>query len=238
MNRTRLGALMIAVGVSACMWACGDDDDETPGDTAGTGGGGGSSGKGGSGGTAGKAGSSNGGTAGKGSGGTAGKGGTGPELGGAGAGGTEVGGAGAGAGGEPAGGGGAGGMGGETAGGAAGAAGAGSALTQVEGCNAVCDTYFDVNPAECNGATGATCATGACNGYDAGDTDVNALFVEYLQCAATKLSASDYVCGTTGGSALPMWPVASGACETKLCAWTCADGGTQGDFDVYTRCGC
>lgn len=240
MNRTRLGALMIVVGVSSCMWACGDDDDDT-GPTAGTGGRAGSS-TGGNGGKAGSTTGGNGGKAGNTTGGTAGKAGGAP-LGGEG--GTDVGGtAGAGPGGGGAGGEPSAGAGGEALGGNGGMGGEGGdppMLTQAEACDAQCQAFFTEHPAVCAGSTAtATDCTTNCTGYDSGDPDVNGLFLTYMQCAVDKVAATDLVCGdetTTASSTTPMWPVAAGACETELCAWTCADQ-TFIDAVVFDRCGC
>jgi hypothetical protein len=240
MNRTRLGALMIVVGVSSCMWACGDDDDDT-GPTAGTGGKAGSS-TGGNGGKAGSTTGGNGGKAGSTTGGTAGKGGT--DAGGEG--GTDVGGTagaapgGGGAGGEPSAG--AGGTDGEN-GGAGGFGGAGgepgSSLTLAQACEAACGAFFDTGPADCFSVGETDCNTN-CSTYTF-DPSSDPLFLTYMQCAATKLTApADYACGSedqVGLTATPMWPVAAGECETELCAWTCADGGGM-DTTVLARCGC
>lgn len=230
---------MIVLGVSSCMWACGDDDDDT-GPTGGSAGKAGSS----TGGSGGKAGSSNGGNAGKGgsTAGSAGKGGNGgTDLGGAG--GTDLGGD-AGSGGTPGGAGGAAGAGGSVdevggagAGGMAGAGGdTGSTLTQAEACQFQCDAFFTAHPAECPGYPGASEAdcTTSCTAY----TDIPDKFLTYVQCVAEKLTASDLECGdSSGGSLMPMWPVAAGACETELCDWTCADAAVT-DAAVFTRCGC
>jgi hypothetical protein len=241
MNRTRLGALMIAVGVSSCMWACGDDDDDT-GATGGTAGKAGSS----TGGSGGKAGSSTGGSGGKAGSSTGGKGGNAPDAGAGGepAGGGGVGGepvGGGGAGGEPVGGGGAGGAaGGGGDGGSAGAGGSGE-LTLAEACAAQCNTFFTGHPAACDTADETICNSNCSNYTYGSDESIDALFLAYARCAASELTASsDFECGSdteTTLTATPMWPVASGACETELCAWACPDA-TVVDSAIYGRCGC
>lgn len=232
---------MIAVGVSACMWACGDDDDE-PGNTGGSGG---------KGGVSGAAGKASGGTAGKASGGTAGKagsstgdGGTGGGDGGTGGGGdggtggTEAGAGGGGAGGD----GGMGGMAGDGGmGGGGGEAGEpNTALTLVEACAQTCDIFFTGHPTACVEDADETVCNQACGGYSY-DEPTEALFLSYVRCAATKLTDdADYACisdGTAQLYATPMMPVAAGECETELCAWACADQ-VYVDGDTLTRCAC
>jgi hypothetical protein len=231
MFNVKLG--LVLVGVTAAMWGCGDDD--KPSGSGGRGGTAGSAGKGGAGGTAGKAGTggATGGTAGKaGAGGTAGAtGGTAGSGGTAGAtGGTAgtTGGTAGSAGTAPAGG--QGGEGGDALGGAGGEGGAGN-LTTAEACAATCEDQMGL---ACDNACVATCVGLA------GDTLAPTEYAALIQCQATELGASDYVCREQ-----PSFPTApdmaglvwDGPCETELCAWTCGDG-TFVDEDTYGHCGC
>jgi hypothetical protein len=227
---------LVMVGVTAAMWGCGDDD--KPSGTGGRGGTAGSAGQGGAtGGTAGKAGTggATGGSAGKGgaggtagaTGGTAGKGGT------AGSGGTAgtTGGTAGSAGTAPVGG--QGGEGGDAFGGAGGEGGGATNLTIAQACAATCQDQMGL---ACDNACVASCIGLAADDGTFAPTEYAAL----IQCQATELGASDYVCREQ-----PSFPSApdmaglvwDGPCETELCEWTCADG-TFVDEDTYGHCGC
>ena len=228
----------MVLGLSASLYACGDDDDSNPGGGAGAAGGsgkGGGAGKGGSGG-------SSGGTAGKG--GTAGGGitaGEGGALGEAGAG--DSGGVGGDTGPGP------GGSGGDTGPGAGGEGGAASpppTLTLAEACTAACNPAHSL--ATC-GTTLAACIT-ACEGYtdlvevfvtDAAEAaGLNSKYLTSISCMAAHLpNTAQYACAA--GPAVNGWsPVAGTVCEDELCAWTCddADSTASVDDNVTARCVC
>jgi hypothetical protein len=251
MLNKNFSSLVLVFGMTACLWSCGDDDDDTvgtggskatggvrtggaPGTTGGTAAGGrpNTGGTTPTGGTAGKAtgGTATGGTAG----GTA-TGGT--ATGGTVTGGTTQGGAGgdmAGAGGQPGGmggtgpEGGVGGMGGGE-GGMGGEGGAGVTLNAEQACTIICANQLTRTCVD-----QSTCAS-SCTGV----LDVSIAAAEYsafLSCAGQNLLPTDYVC-TADALAPNRWsPAAATTCEDELCAWTCAD--LFGDEAVYARCGC
>jgi hypothetical protein len=227
MLNAKLAPVLVMVGVTAAMWGCGDDDKPSTGTggragSAGASGKGGSAGKGGAGaggtagatgGTAGKGGAGAGGTAGA-TGGTSGKGGTAGTAGTGGNGGT-----------APVGG--QGGEGGD-AGGAGGEGGNGSILTVAQACAAICQDQMAL---PCDNACVATCI-GLAAGSPA-PTEYEAL----IQCEAAELGPNDYECFEQTG--LPDMAGASwdGACETELCAWTCADQ-TFVEEQTFGHCNC
>ncbi|HYQ41377.1 MAG TPA: hypothetical protein VER11_05410 [Polyangiaceae bacterium] len=236
MSRNKVLAILAAVSVSACLYACGSDDDSQPSNTAGA------SGKAGSGGSSGKAGSGN----------TAGKGGTGAESGegatagesGSGSGGVSNGGD-SGAGGDQN-------VAGDTgvsgAGGDGGAGGAASALTLSEACTAACVPAHNVTSC----STTVEVCIASCTSYNddwvvaagvEGDAakSLNDDYLAAISCAAQHLpSASDYACNS--GPTVNAWsPVAASACEAALCKWTCNDTANSvaaADEGVHTRCNC
>lgn len=231
MSRNKLIAILTAVSVSACLYACGSDDDTNPatGGAAGhaTGGkGSGGSGKGGSGNTAGKN-----------------SGGSGNEAGeiAGGEGGTDAGGAG----GDK-------GMAGDSGlGGAGDAAGAGgappAALTLAEACAATCIPAHSVDTCS---TTQDVCVT-SCTSYPAyvttagADADtatlLNAEYLTMISCLAQHVpNTTQYVCSAP--PAINLWSSKKETdCETAVCKWTCDDGNSvvsAADADVYARCGC
>ncbi|MEI9936980.1 MAG: hypothetical protein WDO69_07130 [Pseudomonadota bacterium] len=240
MSRNKVLAIMMALGLSASLYACGSDDDTNPGGEAGAAG---NAGKGGSGG---KAGAGTGG-------GTAGKGGT-PSAGGSDVGDSGAGGTGATGATGDSGAGGMGATGGEPdlAAGSGGEGGAPPAQTLTEACTTQCDPAHTV--ATCSTTLAACIAQ--CTVYPVqlqqsvtdgflSDADAATLNQEYLatiQCQATHLTSTDqYMCAADGTMVSATSPVESTVCETLLCKWTCDDGnfGTAGaDVNVYTRCGC
>jgi len=240
MKRNKVLALITAVSVSACLYACGSDDDTNPSGGAGSSG---HAGKGGSGGTGAKGGSANGGSGGK-----VVAGGSGNEAGesSAGEGGTSN----AGAGGDSSGIGGDNGLGGSGDAGAAGAAATEQTLT--EACTTSCGPSHTVS--SCSTTVGA--CVSQCTAYptqvqqsvDAtfiSTTDAATLNKEYLtlvRCMASHLTNTDqYACAAAGTMVGATSPAASTDCETVLCKWTCDDAnfGTSGmDADVAARCGC
>lgn len=233
MSRNKVLAILTAVSVSACLYACGSDDDSNPSGGAGMAGHAGS--KGGSGGSAGKAGGS--GTAGKpatgGSGNQAGEsfGGEGGEG--------EVGGAGGDSGGGMAGDSGLGGAGGE--------GGAPAALTLAEACTATCTPAHSVGT--CSTEQDACVTT--CTSYpelvsvfvtdEAQAKTLNDEYLAMMSCTAAHLpNTAQYAC-SQAGAINPWSPVADTTCEAALCKWTCDDvtfGTFSGDGAVGTRCGC
>jgi len=230
MNRTKILAIVTAVSISACLYACGSDDDTNP-----VGGGG----------AGGHAGSKSGGSGGK----SGGSGGKGAENGGTGneAGETSGGEGGAlglgGAGGDM-------GMAGDTSvGGDKGAGGEGGsapvALTLAEACAATCTPAHTLPVC---GTTQELCASN-CTDYTQLVADLSADaavkkslnddYLALLSCTAAKLPTVDkYTCGT--GPVQNAWSLALATdCETALCKWTCndADHGTSSVDEVaWTRC--
>src|SRR6478736_2709560 len=225
MNRTKILAIVTAVSISACLYACGSDDDTNPVGGGGAGGHAGSK----SGGSGGK-GEENGGTGNEagetsgGEGGALGLGGAGGDKGMAGD--TSVGGD-------------------KNAGGEGGAAPV--ALTLAEACAATCVPAHTV--ATC-GSTEELCVSN-CTGYtaivDAGtawDADTKKTmhddYLAMLSCSATKLPTVDkYACGD---GLQNLWTIGAGTdCEAALCKWTCFDadyGTSTADSTTYGRCGC
>lgn len=236
MNRNKLLAILTAVSVSACLYACGSDDDSQPNNNAGA------SGKAGGGGSGGKAGSSN----------TAGKGGSGNQAGESGA--TGDSGSGGVAGSAEGGAGGDQNVAGDTgisgAGGDGGAGGAAPALTLSEACTAACVPAHNVTSC----STTVEVCIASCTSYNddwvvaAGADEavaktLNADYLAVISCAAEHLSAaSQYACAASSGPTVNAWsPTASTACEAALCKWTCADFDNSvaaADEAVYNRCAC
>jgi hypothetical protein len=205
------------------MWACGSDDDGVPG---GGGGSGGSSGKG----TTAGAGGHSAGTAGKAQGGGAGK----TQGGGTNGGSSSAGQAGddgvAGVGGDSAGGS----AGDSSEGGSGGEAGASTgAPTLIDNCTTVCATQ-----AALTCTYGATCAQSCvATGDTATGTAAPVEYAAMIACMAKELAATNYECSTQSDTKVFPAPKAATACETKICAWTCADA-TLVDENIYARCGC
>jgi len=214
MHRNKLACSMLVLAVAASMWACSDDDTDPVG-AAGSGGAhAGSGGKGGSGGA--KAGS----------GGKPAQGGE--DTGGAGEGGAvEV----AGAGGDSAGG--AGGAGGDSSeSGAGGEGGAPPALSLEEACAAVCSAEAGLT---CNLGTG--CQQNCVDTSTAG-TDQPELYDAMIVCLGQHLTADNYYCSDSGPPSPFPAPKGDTSCESKICAWTCADLYGAADANVYARCNC
>jgi hypothetical protein len=236
MSRNKIFAIITAISVSACLYACGSDDDTNPGGAGSSGhagkGGNGSAGKGGNGGS-GKGG--NGGSGNEAGESSAGEGGT-DNAGGAG-GDTGAAGDGNGAGGD---------------GGAAG--GGGTEQTLAEACATSCDPSHTV--ATCTSTLNECVAQ--CTAYpgqvqQSVDADpplispadaatLNSEYLALVRCMATHLTAtSQYICADPGTMVSKTSPAASTVCEDELCKWTCDDGtiGTFGaDANMFARCGC
>lgn len=230
--------MVMTLGLSASLYACGSDADD-PSGAAGTAGSMG--GKGGNGGSSAKAGSG-------GSGGSGAKAGTGGEI-------SNVGGD-SGSGGDNGSGGAAGDMGSAgDSGNAAGAGGEGGAAaneqTLAEACASVCvpahalaacSTEVDACVTQCTGYPGVVQAQ-VTDGFVDADFAVtlNDEYLALLRCLSTKVTSTDqFVCAADPlGLTAPWSPKADTACETVLCKWSTDDGnmGTMGaDPDVYTRC--
>jgi len=238
MSRNKLLTIVLALSVSASLYACGDDDDGDGQSHAGAGGS--TAGKGGSAGS----GAKSGGTGKGGNGAAAGQGEAG-EIGYAGAAGAGVGVGGDGAGGDGAGGTGTGGTG---AGGEGGAA-PPVVLTLDEACSTACDPAHSL--AACS-TTLSVCIT-ACTSYPAlvADfvtdaalaTSLNQDYRAAISCMAQHLpDLAQYACAAAGPTVNTWSPVAATVCEDELCKWTCldaSDGGTLSvDETVYNRCNC
>jgi hypothetical protein len=122
-----------------------------------------------------------------------------------------------------------GGAGGGAAAGNGGAGGAGG-LTLAAACLATCETQWSVGLV-CSG--GGACPAN-CTGLSF-DTLAPTEYAALIQCEAANLGASDYECGISGlGSAMAV-PVAASACETEVCAWTCADR-QYVEINTWMRC--
>ena len=59
-----------------------------------------------------------------------------------------------------------------------------------------------------------------------------------IECQAAVLTSATYECSDQGGGLI--WPAAKDGttCEQAICTWTCDDGGTLADVNIFTRCGC
>jgi hypothetical protein len=234
MLNKRVGSLALVLFAAVGLYACGSDDDTTVA-------------AGGAGGTSGSAGKGSGGSAGKGSGGSAGNGATAGTAGKAEAGAAGMSG---GATGDEGGMGGAaplptGGAAGEAAGGtgATGATGAMGGEGGAAGGGAVAMTLAQACAIVCADQTGLSCTLGTqcMDTCVVNETMSPAPPKEYdamIECQAAVLTSATYECSDQGGGLI--WPAAKDGttCEQAICTWTCDDGGTLADVNIFTRCGC
>jgi hypothetical protein len=107
--------------------------------------------------------------------------------------------------------------------------GGGGDLTLAQACTEIC---ADTTALTCN----ADCQTN-CEGIGA-LTYAADEYLAMVQCEAENLGPSNYECFAQGGGAPPMMgPSWNGACETELCAWTCADA-MYVEASTYDHCAC